>query len=1018
MAVATRELKVSVVVDGVSSTYKLRATDEQIRKIKGSGEDTGEALKDAFDKSAQSADDLAEAADGAGSRFQGLSGEARELGQALREGDYEGAAASLGRLRAQAGAAGLAIGGTVAVVTAGAVAYGAAAYQAASFEEALTAVGKTTGLAGADLDALGEGIQDLAGQLGLGQRELAAIAETAGQLGISGRDNLLAFTETVAKLSAVSELSAEQASEQIARIANAFDLPISQAEQLGSVLNELSNTTTAKAGDISRALTRVGSSGASIGLTVDEVAALGATLIDTGIESETAGTSMRNVFIRLQSEAEKLAEVAGMTEEEFSALVQEDALAALRAYLEGLQEMPKSLRAVKIKEVFGDENFLAVQSLAEQTDLLNRNLATSGEAVQEGTSLNTEFARTLETVSKQWAKLKGNLLDVATTVGGTALPALQGLLETINGMFSPVSALRDEFGRLRGEFQKVTQKQQLLDRYNELVASGREGTDEFKRVVSQLASELPDYAVKWNQAGEAVGVYADQVQTLISMQRQQVRLEMMDNLQEQAGQFQEKLTQLRGAQDAYMESLGEMEQQVNIGTLRDIQKYLSAGVSPDNIVFAGYRDLVKDLKESKSTIDETKPAVEELARSFSVWYDITSTPGTEAYRQDLAMLSQELGITEEAAATLIDQMQLLSEEADQEASGESGGGLRKTLGDLGDASEETKSALALAREELEKFETKLEDYEGADLKRLAALQQQTDEVKKQLEYYEQMVEAMANVPDQVKPWETPTEEDLQQQTPDRIEPPEMPPVPDLGEEWNAEVQFALQGTEDFGSETVQMLNEVSAKTEYVAGGIAQNMMAAFEAAGGATEEFFQLYKAFAIAEAIASTYLAANKALASAPPPFNYALAASVVAAGLANVAKIATASPSDSIAGSNSSGKDQRRSEPPAFADGVTNYEGGVALVGEEGPELVSLPGGSNVITNENTRALLGAIGRTAPRIVQAGGLGGRGTEAIINRLDRVERAFTEKQFRLRGTEMETQNARTEALYNDAGIK
>jgi tape measure domain-containing protein len=38
---------------------------------------------------------------------------------------------------------------------------------------------------------------------------------------------------------------------------------------------------------------------------------------------------------------------------------------------------------------------------------------------------------------------------------------------------------------------------------------------------------------------------------------------------------------------------------------------------------------------------------------------------------------------------------------------------------------------------------------------------------------------------------------------------------------------------------------------------------------------------------------------------------------------------------------------EIPQFANGVTNFSGGVALVGEKGPELVNLPRGSNVIPN-----------------------------------------------------------------------
>lgn len=57
--------------------------------------------------------------------------------------------------------------------------------------------------------------------------------------------------------------------------------------------------------------------------------------------------------------------------------------------------------------------------------------------------------------------------------------------------------------------------------------------------------------------------------------------------------------------------------------------------------------------------------------------------------------------------------------------------------------------------------------------------------------------------------------------------------------------------------------------------------------GQKSKALFQVWKAAATAQAVVDTYAAANKALASAPPPYNFALAAAVVAAGLANVARI-----------------------------------------------------------------------------------------------------------------------------------
>ncbi len=56
---------------------------------------------------------------------------------------------------------------------------------------------------------------------------------------------------------------------------------------------------------------------------------------------------------------------------------------------------------------------------------------------------------------------------------------------------------------------------------------------------------------------------------------------------------------------------------------------------------------------------------------------------------------------------------------------------------------------------------------------------------------------------------------------------------------------------------------------------------------------------------------------------------------------------------GSGQSGK----SGIPGFATGVTNYEGGLAIVGESGRELVQLPTGSSVIPNYKTESMLNGM-------------------------------------------------------------
>lgn len=57
-----------------------------------------------------------------------------------------------------------------------------------------------------------------------------------------------------------------------------------------------------------------------------------------------------------------------------------------------------------------------------------------------------------------------------------------------------------------------------------------------------------------------------------------------------------------------------------------------------------------------------------------------------------------------------------------------------------------------------------------------------------------------------------------------------------------------------------------------------------------------------------------------------------------------------------------------PGFASGVRNFAGGLAVVGERGPELLALPGGSSVFTNSESRRIIAGA--------QAGG--GRQTNNI----------------------------------------
>ena len=112
--------------------------------------------------------------------------------------------------------------------------------------------------------------------------------------------------------------------------------------------------------------------------------------------------------------------------------------------------------------------------------------------------------------------------------------------------------------------------------------------------------------------------------------------------------------------------------------------------------------------------------------------------------------------------------------------------------------------------------------------------------------------------------------------------------------------------------------------------IRKNQGDILQSLGTFNRQAFQAYKAFAVAEAIVSTYKGAAAAIGSGlPPPFNFIAAAAVVAQGLAQVAAIKNTTYSGRAMGGPVGG-------------------GQTYMVGERGPETFRAPaGGGTIIPN-----------------------------------------------------------------------
>ncbi len=299
---------------------------------------------------------------------------------------------------------------------------------AADIEEGFLGVAKTTGLAGEALAGLKDSILELSTKMaGISIEELQSIAETAGQLGISGTENILEFTEVIAKIGATTELSAEQAATGMAKLGQSMKVDVSDFDKLGSVINELSNTTTATAGDLLNLGQRIAGAGKLFGLTADEVLGLSATLTDVGVSAELGGTAISKVMLGMTKDSDAFAKAVGLSMEEFSILVRDKPVEALQSFIGALGELDKAakIKALDDLKLTSSGTVQTMLKLSGATDTLTKNLKTAGDEWKRNTSLQKEYDVFSEGFNAQMEKVGNTVKKLAYKIGEELLPALK-----------------------------------------------------------------------------------------------------------------------------------------------------------------------------------------------------------------------------------------------------------------------------------------------------------------------------------------------------------------------------------------------------------------------------------------------------------------------------------------------------------------------------------------------------------------------------------------------------------------
>ncbi|MGF2053316.1 phage tail tape measure protein [Vagococcus fluvialis] len=371
---------------------------------------------------------------------------------------------------------------------------------------------------------LENGLRELARTLPSSHKEIAEVAEAAGQLGIQ-TPKIVSFTETMIGMGVATTMSAEESATAMARFANITNMSQDDFERLGSVIVELGNNMATTEGEITAMSLRLAGAGKQVGMTEAEIVSFAAALSSVGIEAEAGGSAFSKVMIQMQLATEKgmgafdelialgkqsgvsfeqmnkavqdggknlkatasqmgltnkqlssmykeadksatslqnFAEVASMTNAEFGNLFKQDPSKAIMKFVDGLanaESQGKSAIAVlddmDIKEVRLRDSLLRA---ANASGVFTEAVDMGTKAWSKNTALAEEVAKRYETVEEQLKILKGNFNDVAITLGGPFLSALNSGIQASKPFIENVAKMATKFSEMNPETQQSIMK--------------------------------------------------------------------------------------------------------------------------------------------------------------------------------------------------------------------------------------------------------------------------------------------------------------------------------------------------------------------------------------------------------------------------------------------------------------------------------------------------------------------------------------------------------------------------------
>lgn len=320
-------------------------------------------------------------------------------------------------------------------------------------EKQFAGVKKTVEGTAQELQALDKELRGMTLKVPLDYKELAAIAETAGQLGVAKTD-VRDFTYTVAQLKTVSQdLTSEAAATNMAKINNQLHLQGREYKVMADMIAYLGAKGATTEKTITSMALRISGAMKNAGGGLKDTLALAAGVANIGITPEVGGTAMQRILLGMNNAIaggkkdllNVYSAASRKTPEEFTALFKESPAKAIDAFVTGLaaakkagENLQPTLDALGIKQ----QQFIrTITTLVTAQDALTKAIQQADEEYEKGTYLQESFARRTDTAAAKAKILQNHVEAVKNEFGKALIPVLKAALP-------PLTAILNIFNRL------------------------------------------------------------------------------------------------------------------------------------------------------------------------------------------------------------------------------------------------------------------------------------------------------------------------------------------------------------------------------------------------------------------------------------------------------------------------------------------------------------------------------------------------------------------------------------------